>query len=143
LIEKKIVKVPKDDCGFFEMKAFACVKRMMNRWLKKIGYRRGKRSDNIQLKEHIAIKREKSRTAISRGLLWMNPIATSITTTTTNVSTIRMTRLTFKRRGPRIGEHATASLPQSKAQILARRSVLIQQTKLGLFQTQSSCSSRQ
>jgi transposase len=58
LIEKKIVEVPKDDCGFFETKAFACAKRMTNHWLKKNGYRRGKRSDNIQLKEHVAIKRE-------------------------------------------------------------------------------------
>jgi transposase len=58
LIEKKIVKVPKDNCGFFETKAFACAKRMTNRWLKKNGYRRGKRSDNIRLKEHVAIKRE-------------------------------------------------------------------------------------
>jgi hypothetical protein len=44
LIEKKIVKVPKDDCGFFDKKDFAAARR----WLKKNGYRRGKRSDNIR-----------------------------------------------------------------------------------------------
>jgi transposase len=31
---------------------------MTNKWLKKNGYRRGKRSDNIRLKEHVAIKRK-------------------------------------------------------------------------------------
>jgi transposase len=58
LIEKEIVKVPRDNCGFFETKAFASAQRATNRWLQKNGYRRGKRSDNIRLKEHVAIKRE-------------------------------------------------------------------------------------
>jgi transposase len=58
LIEKEIIKVPKDDCGFFDKKSFATAKRLTNKWLQKNGYRRGKRSDNIRLKEHVAIKRE-------------------------------------------------------------------------------------
>jgi transposase len=58
LIEKKIVKVPKDDCGFFDKKDFAAAQRATNRQLKKNGYHRGKRSDNIRLKEHVALKRE-------------------------------------------------------------------------------------
>jgi transposase len=58
LIAEEIVHVPKDDFGFYEKKALATAKRATNRWLKKNGYRRGKRSDNIRLKEHVAVKRE-------------------------------------------------------------------------------------
>jgi hypothetical protein len=65
LIEKKIVKVPKDDCGFFDKKDFAAAQRATNHRLKKNGYRQGKR---VPARVHQQLQ-EASRTVLSRGLL--------------------------------------------------------------------------
>ena len=48
----------KDDPDAYEKKAFETAYRSMRRWLQRNGYRRGKRSGNIVMKEHIALHRD-------------------------------------------------------------------------------------
>ena len=57
-LEKEYINVVKDDNGVYEKKAYDTAYRSMRRWLERNGYRRGKRSGNIVMKEHIALHRD-------------------------------------------------------------------------------------
>eukprot|EP00977_Amphora_coffeiformis_P004592 scaffold992_cov175-Amphora_coffeaeformis.AAC.1 len=59
LLKKEIIRVPrKDNTNAYEKTAFATAYRNVRRWLSRHDYRRGKRSGNIRLKEHVAFQRD-------------------------------------------------------------------------------------
>ena len=57
-INKGYIVIPKDDIGVYKKKEYATAYRTMRRWLERNNYKRGKRSGNIKMKEHVAIKRD-------------------------------------------------------------------------------------
>jgi len=57
-INKGYIVIPKDDIGVYLKKEYATAYRTMRRWLERNNYKRGKRSGNIKMKEHVAIKRD-------------------------------------------------------------------------------------
>eukprot|EP00977_Amphora_coffeiformis_P020022 scaffold7808_cov184-Amphora_coffeaeformis.AAC.1 len=59
LLNKHIMEVPKDEeTNAYEPKAFASAYRSVRRWLCRHDYRRGRRSGNIRMKEHVAYQRD-------------------------------------------------------------------------------------